>query len=57
MKTTKSKVGGSNSKKGRNTRKCTRYRDLNVRLTNKKRKLSKHLKKHPNDKVAETCLG
>lgn len=44
--------GGSSKKKGRNKLKCQRYRDFNVRLTNKRRKVKKHLKKHPNDKNA-----
>ena len=43
------KIGGSNKKKGRNIVKCARYQLLNVRLTNKRKKLAKHLANHPND--------
>lgn len=46
------KVGGSNKKKGRNIAKCSYYRQRNVRLTNKRIKVEKHLKKNPNDNVA-----
>lgn len=48
----KQKVGGSSKKKGRNIGKCQFYKDRNVRLTNKRRKVNKHLKTNPNDKVA-----
>ena len=44
-----SKIGGSNKKKGRNSQKCARYKLLNVRLTNKRKKVAKHVAKHPND--------
>ena len=52
----KSKVGGSNKKKGRNLGKCLFYKQRNVRLTNKRRKLEKHLKVNPNDVVATNAL-
>ena len=54
--TSSKKIGGSNKKKGRNKNKCSRYKDFNVRLTNKRRKVAKHLKKHPNDKVAVNSI-
>ena len=45
--------GGSKGRKiGRNLVKCQRYRDLGIREENKRRKLLKHLKKHPNDPSA-----
>jgi hypothetical protein len=47
---TRTKVkGGSNKKKGRNISKCATYEAKNVRLTNKRRKVAKHIAKHPND--------
>jgi len=44
--------GGSNKKKGRNLSKCAYYKSMGVRLTNKRRRIAKHLKLHPNDQVA-----
>lgn len=49
MSTQKQKVGGSNKKKGRNIAKCADYKARNVRMTNKRRKVAKHLIANPND--------
>ena len=47
---------GSSKKVGRNISKCARYKDRAVRLTNKRRRVAKHLKKHPNDTVARDSV-
>ena len=52
----KKQLGGSNSKKGRNTNKCSTYKARNVRLTNKRRKVAKHLKTNPNDNDAKNSI-
>jgi hypothetical protein len=49
MATAQKVKGGSNKKKGRNTSKCASYKLKNVRLTNKRKKVAKHVAKHPND--------
>lgn len=54
--TVSSKVGGSNKKKGRNLFKCGNYKAKNVRLTNKRRKIAKHLKLHPTDLDAKNSI-
>jgi len=51
-----SKVGGSNRKKGRNTTKCKFYKERGVRETNKRRKVEKHLRVHPNDLDAKNSI-
>jgi len=48
---------GSARKIGRNIGKCARYRAFSVRKKNKERKVLKHLKKHPNDKVARKSIN
>lgn len=42
--------------KGKNKAKCERYKRLNKRNTNKRLKLEKHLKKHPDDENAKKTL-
>jgi ribosomal protein S15P/S13E len=49
--------GGGSSKIGRNKVKCDRYRLSGRRITNKVRRLAKHLRVHTNDKVAEQALA
>lgn len=49
MSVQSAKVGGSNKKKGRNIAKCAAYKTRNVRITNKRRKVAKHLIANPND--------
>ena len=56
MSTQKQKVGGSNKKKGRNISKCAIYKTRNVKLTNKRRKIEKHLRNHPNDVDARKSI-
>ena len=51
-----SKIGGSNTKKGRNIAKCQFYKTRNIRIVNKRRKLEKHLKTNPTDNVAINAL-
>ena len=46
----------SSKKVGRNLAKCARYRDMSVRLTNKRKKVAKHLKKHPKDEEARKSV-
>ena len=36
--------------------KCQRYRDRNTRLSNKIKKISRHLKTHPTDTLASEAL-
>lgn len=43
------KQKSGNRKHGRNKTKCERYRACKTREKNKVRKLSKHIKRHPND--------
>jgi len=52
----KKQLGGSNAKKGRNIGKCSTYRARNVRLTNKRRKVAKHLTTNPNDLDARNSI-
>lgn len=40
------------SKHGRNMKKCKIYNDENKRIINKKKKLERIIKKHPEDKSA-----
>jgi len=42
---------------GSNKNKCARYRDMRQRERNKKRKLEKHLRKHPEDMKAIETLN
>ncbi len=52
------KGGKKGSRKyGRNMSKCKQYRDQGRRESNKGRDLLKHLKAHPNDKVAMKALA
>lgn len=46
-----SRKGGAR-KKGRNIAKCANYKSLGKRERNKRRKVSKHLRRHPNDRDA-----
>ena len=43
-------------KRGRNLAKCARYKSFGRREENKRRKLLKHLAKHPDDKVAKRAF-
>lgn len=53
----KTTMGGTGSKKGRNKAFCDRYRLEGRREKNKKNKLLRHIKKHPNDTVTqEYCV-
>lgn len=56
MATKQSTAGGSNSKKGRNIPKCSTYQARNVRLTNKRAKVNKHLLTNPNDLDAKNSI-
>ena len=47
---------GGMAKKGRNIAKCARYRSLGIRERNKRRKVERHLKSFPNDKVARKSI-
>lgn len=47
---------GGMAKRGRNIAKCARYKSLGIRERNKKRKVLKHLRKFPNDKVARKSI-
>ena len=55
-KKTQGKKKGGNKKKGRNLSKCANYKLREVRLTNKRRKVMKHLMNHPNDKDAKKSI-
>lgn len=46
----------SSKKEGRNKDKCAIYKSSNKRMINKKRKMNKHFKEHPNDLIAKTFL-
>ncbi len=48
-KTGKAKGGKKNRKFGNNKKFCTRYLAENRELTNRKRKVKKHLSRHPDD--------
>jgi hypothetical protein len=52
----KKQVGGSSGKKGRMKIWCAAYSASHRYEKNKKRKILKHLKKFPADKVAENAL-
>ncbi len=51
------KKGKKGRKIGRNKSKCDSYKVRGVRLTNKKKKLVRHIKEHPSDSNAEISLG
>lgn len=44
------------ARKGSNKAKCQIYRDRGMRERNRALKLKKHLRVHPNDKVAKIAL-
>ena len=50
---TKNNKGGGAKKYGRNRAKCQRYRTRGIREKNKTRRRLKHLKRHPNDTMAQ----
>ncbi len=50
------KKGGKNRKYGRNKRFCDRYKIEGRETKNRARKMSRHLKKYPDDKQAEGLL-
>lgn len=52
----KKQQGGSNKKKGRNKQRCEIYRMINRRLSNKVRKMQRHIRKFPNDAQAIKAL-
>lgn len=49
---TRSGKGGL-AKRGRNIAKCQAYKQRGTREENKRRKVAKHIAKHPNDSVAK----
>lgn len=51
--TKQTSAGGKASKKGRNKKFCEVYRLEGRREKNKKKKLLRHIKKHPNDTVTQ----
>jgi len=51
------KKGKKNRKHGRNAVYCTRYRNEGRGLRNKKRKIRRHIKRHPGDASAVKALA
>lgn len=56
MVTRQRKSGGA-KKIGRNGAMCRVYRDRNVRMRNKLRKVQRHFKRFPEDKQAELWIA
>lgn len=52
----KSKSGGGAKKIGRDKKKCERYSSYGKRQRNKIKKITRHLKNHPNDVLTKTAL-
>ena len=51
-----SKKSGGSRKVGRNGAMCKVYRDRNVRLRNKVRKVLRHIKRYPGDEQAQAWM-
>lgn len=56
MATRSRKGKGGLAKRGRNIAKCQAYEARGTRERNKRRKVEKHLAKHPNDRIAKKSI-
>ena len=54
--TAQAKVKNKGRKIGRNAKYCEVYRQLNTRLKNKLKKIRRHIKKFPEDRLAASAL-